>query len=107
MATLIGLIIGIVVYCMICGGYGQHIAIEKSRDPNEGAAFGIVFGPFGLLLLVLMPDGPALASRALAKQIVADALKPVARKTLDEREQAKRPKRYTDAEWSRINSAGN
>lgn len=34
---------------------GQYIAESKGRSPNEGAAMGLLLGPLGLLIAVLMP----------------------------------------------------
>ena len=37
---------------------GYYISAEKGRGGLEGLLFGFLFGPFGLMLTVLMPEPP-------------------------------------------------
>lgn len=44
------------LYCAIFGSAGRHIAVEKGRSMAEGFWFGVFFGPWGLLIVALLPD---------------------------------------------------
>src|SRR3974377_1465552 len=51
------LLIAIGVWCLVFGGLGGWIADQKSRDAGEGACLGFVFGPLGVLIEGLLPQG--------------------------------------------------
>jgi hypothetical protein len=53
--TALVILIWIAVW-MVCGLAGYYISAEKGRGGFEGLLFGLFFGPFGLLLTVLMPE---------------------------------------------------
>jgi hypothetical protein len=53
---MIVLAVLIVLFCgLICSLAGYYISAEKGRGGFEGLLLGFLFGPFGLLLTVLMP----------------------------------------------------
>ncbi len=41
---------------VVCAVAGCYISGEKGRGSMEGLMFGLVFGPLGLFLAVLMPE---------------------------------------------------
>lgn len=58
-AALIGLwALWTAVVMVVCAITGFYISAEKGRGSLEGLMLGLVFGPFGLLLAVLMPEPP-------------------------------------------------
>ena len=44
------------VVMVVCAITGFYISAEKGRGSLEGFMLGLIFGPFGLLLAVLMPE---------------------------------------------------
>ncbi|AGA28609.1 hypothetical protein [Singulisphaera acidiphila] len=40
------------------GGFGSWVASQKGRQPVEGMMLGAVFGPLGVLIEALLPQGP-------------------------------------------------
>lgn len=50
--------------CALCAAAGQYIATAKGRPPNEGGALGLLLGPLGLLVAVLMPTRDARTAEA-------------------------------------------
>src|ERR1022692_465029 len=52
--TLISAVFAI-LYLVICGHLGAHVAIEKGRGWVEGAVFGVLLGPLGAIVMALMP----------------------------------------------------
>jgi hypothetical protein len=44
------------VVLAVCAITGFYISAEKGRGCLEGFVLGLIFGPFGLLLAVLMPE---------------------------------------------------
>ena len=65
LSPLAWLAITTVVYLVTCAAFGWRVAEQKSRPVEEGILFGLILGPIGLLILVLLPNGPALvAARA-------------------------------------------
>jgi hypothetical protein len=56
LAALLGLwALWTAVLIVVCALTGSYISAEKDRGSLEGMLLGGVFGPFGLLLAVLMP----------------------------------------------------
>ena len=57
-------LIAIIAFAVWCAtiGLGAYIAAQKGRQPIEGLAFGLLLGPLGLLIEVLLPDGQERAS---------------------------------------------
>jgi hypothetical protein len=58
---VLGIFLGVwiaagVILQLVCGLAGYYISAEKGRGGLEGLLFGLVFGLFGLLLTVLMPE---------------------------------------------------
>ena len=47
------------VAIFICGLLGSHVAATKDRPAGEGAVFGSLLGPLGVLIVALLPDGEA------------------------------------------------
>jgi hypothetical protein len=41
------------------GGVGIYVAIAKGRPPKEGLVLGLIAGPFGWLIVAMLPAGPA------------------------------------------------
>jgi hypothetical protein len=47
----------IVVLCSIWGGLGYYVARQCGRNFVEGFVLGFLFGPFGAILVALLPRG--------------------------------------------------
>jgi hypothetical protein len=47
----------ILVCSMVCGLMGSYVASQRLRGPLEGFMFGLLLGPLGILIEVLMPHG--------------------------------------------------
>lgn len=52
-----GVAAGIVGVWLACGGMGGYVAHAKDRAPAEGAVFGLLLGPLGVLVEALLPEG--------------------------------------------------
>jgi|ERR1017187_271727 hypothetical protein len=52
--TLISAVFAI-LYLVICGHLGAHVAIQKGRRWVEGASFGVLLGPLGAIAVALLP----------------------------------------------------
>lgn len=63
------LILALVFFFLACGLAGFYISAEKGRGGPEGLLLGFLFGPFGLLLTVLMPE-PASRRRPVLPFVV-------------------------------------
>jgi hypothetical protein len=50
------LLLVLFVVWLIMAGFGAYVGGEKGRDPIEGAIFGFLLGPFGLLIVALLPS---------------------------------------------------
>jgi hypothetical protein len=50
-----GWIIGCVLYCLICGGFGCYVAMAKNREWYEGMIFGLLLGPLGVIAAACLP----------------------------------------------------
>jgi hypothetical protein len=48
-----------------CAGLGAYVSSVRGRSPAEGAIFGLLLGPFGVIVAALLP-APDPASRAAA-----------------------------------------
>jgi hypothetical protein len=59
---------------LACSLTGYYISAEKGRGGLEGFLFGLVFGPFGLLLAVLMPEPPMRREPVVAFGAVAGGI---------------------------------
>lgn len=57
--VLISITLGIALFA----GFGAWIAGEKNRDAGQGAIIGGIFGPIGILVLVLLPAKPQPKAR--------------------------------------------
>jgi len=53
------LLIVLAVVSLSFGALGGWVAIQKRREPYEGAILGILFGPVGVLVEALLPIGDA------------------------------------------------
>ena len=62
--------------CALCAAAGQYISTAKGRHPNEGAALGLLLGPLGLLIAVLMPTRDARTADATLQPEPAREVKP-------------------------------
>jgi hypothetical protein len=53
--------------CAVMGIVGRYIAAEKGRPSTEGLLFGLLLGPFGVLIEALLPTvaAPTTKKRAL------------------------------------------
>lgn len=40
----------------VFGGFGAYIASQKGRSEGEGMAFGFCLGPIGLLIVSILPN---------------------------------------------------
>ncbi len=40
------------------GGVGIYVAIAKGRSPKEGLVLGLIAGPFGWLIVAMLPAVP-------------------------------------------------
>jgi hypothetical protein len=58
------ILIGLIVALVIIGGVGAHVATAKGREAGEGFFLGVVLGPFGLLIEVLLPNTSVSTSHA-------------------------------------------
>jgi hypothetical protein len=47
--------VAVLAFLLLCALAGYYISAEKGRGGFEGLLLGLIFGPFGLLLTVLMP----------------------------------------------------
>ncbi|MGE4196031.1 MAG: hypothetical protein AB7G11_02760 [Phycisphaerales bacterium] len=64
--TLIGIAVVAIAFCLvILGPFGLFVAAAKRRSKLEGFLLGLLFGPFGILIEALLPNGerPAPAGR--------------------------------------------
>jgi|GEM_PF-3970401 hypothetical protein len=41
--------------CIICSGFGGHVAAVKGRPVIEGMIFGLFLGPFGVVAIAGLP----------------------------------------------------
>ncbi len=57
-------LIGVVVGWLACGAFGYYVARAKGRPGSEGVLFGLLLGPLGLLLVVLLPAGAGASPRS-------------------------------------------
>jgi hypothetical protein len=46
------------------GVLGAWVAMQKNRSPVEGLMLGILFGPFGVLIIALLPNTPSQGTQA-------------------------------------------
>ncbi len=53
--TLLWLFIGGATYLLACAGFGAYVADQKGRSRLEGALFGFVLGPFGVVAEGTLP----------------------------------------------------
>jgi hypothetical protein len=95
--SIIGLVVIGGLYFVICGGFGQYIAGEKRRGAAEGMLFGVLLGPFGLLVLALLPDGQAIEAPPAE---VKATLKP--ERKIRPMDMEATLKRCSDAEWASL-----
>lgn len=51
------LLIAFATNIIVFGGFGFWVAGQRNRDQSEGLILGSVFGPFGVLIEVLLPPG--------------------------------------------------
>jgi hypothetical protein len=75
---LVYLIIGLVLHLAIDGGLGIYVADQKGRQASEGFLFGMLLGPFGVIIVALLPnldtvarapDPPAMRRRKRAVKV--------------------------------------
>lgn len=60
----------------IFGFVGAYIAQEKGRGQSEGALLGVLLGPIGLVIAVLMPTGTGAGSKSPQRPDTATQAKP-------------------------------
>ena len=48
---------GLLASAAVCGGLGAYVAITKERSAAEGAMFGGLLGPVGVLIVAMLPNG--------------------------------------------------
>jgi hypothetical protein len=58
-------------YAIVFGGLGCWISSEKGRESAEGIFLGLLFGPLGCLIAVLMPTPPPPAAAPVSPEAVA------------------------------------
>ena len=51
-----------IVWCVAFGGLGHYVATQKRRESSEGILFGLVGGPFGVMLLAMLPTKDSTAA---------------------------------------------
>jgi hypothetical protein len=47
-------VLAFLVAC-VCSGVGAYVSAQKERGATEGAVFGFLLGPFGVLIAALLP----------------------------------------------------
>jgi len=47
----------IVVLALVFAGFGAFVAVQKRREASEGFILGMLFGPLGVLVEALLPQG--------------------------------------------------
>lgn len=57
------LFLGLILGSIGCGAMGAYTARERSRPPWEGACFGALLGPLGILVEALLPPNRPKPSR--------------------------------------------
>jgi hypothetical protein len=45
------------IMAVLCGGLGAWVATQKRRSASEGLVLGLLFGPLGVLVEALLPQG--------------------------------------------------
>jgi hypothetical protein len=65
---LLGLVAGLTLFA----GLGAYIASQKGRSVMEGFAMGLVFGPLGVIVAVLLPTLRGVGPRHRSDRLVAD-----------------------------------
>jgi hypothetical protein len=55
-STQIALIVGGLVYLLLCGGIGAYASTERGRSGMEGFWFGVALGPLGVIAAACMPS---------------------------------------------------
>ncbi len=58
METVFALLVVLVVDLVVFGALGAYIGAQKGREKAEGWILGGTFGPFGVLLVALLPSIP-------------------------------------------------
>lgn len=51
-------IVGALLVLMLCAGLGAYVAEAKNRPAWEGLLFGLALGPFGVIVVGLLPTLP-------------------------------------------------
>ncbi len=51
------IVLGVLVFLLFFAAYCSSLAGKRGRQPNTGFLFGFFLGPFGILLLYLLPEG--------------------------------------------------
>ena len=51
------LIVFLLAIWLVLAGFGAYVAGQKQRDPIEGAIFGFLLGPIGIVIVALLPAG--------------------------------------------------
>jgi hypothetical protein len=54
--------LAVVLVAPLFAGLGAYVATMKRRTPSEGIILGLLFGPFGVLVALLLPTEPAPAA---------------------------------------------
>lgn len=49
----------LLIFWLIMSVFGVWVAGQKNRKPSEGFLLGFLFGPFGVLIEALLPQGSA------------------------------------------------
>lgn len=52
-------LIGLLIYLPVCGSCGAYVAHLKRRSIEEGFWLGVLLGPFGVVTVACLSDGPA------------------------------------------------
>ena len=86
-------IIIVVIYFVVFGLIGSYIAKSKGRNGDEGGCLGIMLGPIGLLIAVLMP------TKTLGQ---AEPQRPVPPETLAERQNREAEEAARDVMYAKI-----
>lgn len=60
--------IGLGLWWVACAGLGSYVSAEKGRGPAEGFVLGLLFGPLGVVVALLLPTVATLYPRLAAEE---------------------------------------
>lgn len=60
--------VGLGVWWLACAGLGGYVSAQKGRNPGEGVVLGLLFGPLGVVVALLLPTVATLYPRLRAEE---------------------------------------